>query len=135
MFDELAAFINALGPVRWCDMSSLSRLNFLWKLDNATLRLRVLGRRTDIELPPTVAEVIFDAPNNAGEWLWGEGGSVRGRLKPGVAMSVANHADRKFHIERAITPSPAALGEPPRSSMRFHLRRFATEARDRFLSL
>ena len=135
VFDELAAFINALGPVRWCDMSSLSRLNFLWKLDNATLRLRVLGRRTDIELPPTVAEVIFDAPNNAGEWLWGEGGSVRGRLKPGVAMSVANHADRKFHIERALTPSPAALGEPPRSSMRFHLRRFATEARDRFLSL
>ncbi|MDB5999979.1 MAG: hypothetical protein JWP52_1678 [Rhizobacter sp.] len=133
-FDELADFINALGPVRWGNAAMLARLSHQTRIDGNTVHVRVRGQRADVRLPPEATQMRLDAVADGGAWLWGDGVRWHGAVWPGQTVSLADMSARQLCLQR-VRSVPSTSPDLHRSpAMSLVLRRFATEARDRLLS-
>jgi hypothetical protein len=126
--DSLARTINAIGPVRWGDLTALSRLNYQTRIDASVLRVRPLGTKLVIRVPEGAAEVAIET----GAHVWRTSSAARARrAADGTSIVLPVPDSREITIERAAHPPPTIGARPRPTRFRHVLRRALTEARDR----
>jgi len=135
-FDEYARFINGLGNVFWSSMTDLSRLNYQWRIEGTTCRVKPLGRNIAFELPNEATEIIIESPGAFGNCTW-QAASADGfkrKIIPGEHLFLLEEMGSKILIEReAAPPSPCVKASLEPTGAPLILRRLLTEARDRLL--
>ena len=62
LLDQLACFINSLGSVCWSNLTGLGRMNYVWRMDGSTLKLRPLGRKLTVHLPKGAETLVLQNP-------------------------------------------------------------------------
>lgn len=134
LLDDLAAFINGLGTVRWCNLSGLGWLNVQSHVEGGTARLRPFGRKVRWEVPKEVSSIILELPpRGAGltRWKIRHQNGASEVLTAGQTLSLAPKCEGFISAE--VLPAETALPETtaPRPTVAKVLRRLLTESRDR----
>lgn len=136
IFDEYAKFINGLGNVFWSNMTDLSRLNYLWRTEGTTCRIKPLGRKIVFQLPSEATEVIIESPTAIGDAAWQAvfaDGHVY-KIMSGERFLLTEVMGCEISMECNSVPQPllrtAAFKPTPAKLI---LRRLLTETRDRLL--
>lgn len=131
LLDQLARFVNGIGPVQWLNMEQLSRANYQWRMAGSTCQLRVLGRRVSFTLPSAATVLSLDplSLSATAQWRVTEPGGKNHLLQVGETLPLAGGS--KVEIE--IVEPAKNLGVIPvrRSPVKAVLRRVLTEVRDR----
>src|SRR5262249_10520331 len=70
LMDQLASFINGLGAVAWGNLTDLSRANYCRRVEGDTLRVRPLGWKVAVQLPPGTNRLIVESPTAAAGDGW-----------------------------------------------------------------
>ena len=63
LLEEWSGRINSLGEARWMSLGRISRTNVIKRREGTTLRLRLLSRRADIDVPDGVDELLLELPD------------------------------------------------------------------------
>jgi hypothetical protein len=138
VFDEYARFINGLGNVIWSSMTDLSRLNYLWRMEGTTCRVKPLGRNIAFELPNEATEIIIESLGAFDKCTW-QATSTDGfkrNIILGEHLLLLEEMGSKILFEReAAPPSRCVKANLKPTGASLILRRLLTEARDRFLML
>jgi len=136
VFNEYAKFINGLGNVIWSNMTDLSRLNYLWRMEGTKCRVKPLGRSISLVRPSEATEVIIESPNGIDDCEWQVAtvdGFVR-KIMPNEHLVLSGEMGSKIFIERhAVPQSPSVTAENKPTGATLILRRLLTEVRDRLL--
>jgi len=135
-FDEYARFINGLGNVFWSNMTDLSRLNYLWRLEGTTCRVKPLGKNIAFELPVEATEIIIETPGAIDDYAWraSSADGFKRKIIPGERLLLLEGMGSNMLIEReAPPPSPYLKTSVKPTGAPLILRRLLTEARDRLL--
>lgn len=136
LLDQLARFVNSLGSVCWSNLTGLSRMNYLWRMDGSTLRLRPLGRKLTVHLPGGAETLVMQNPSHFdfGSWqIFREGGAPV-EVRPSEIMSLGGMTNGAISVE-PLTPLAVSAGNPSKlPPVTALFRRLITEGRDRFLS-
>lgn len=131
LLDQLARFVNGIGPVQWLNMEQLSRANYQWRMAGPTCQFRALGRRMTFTLPPAATELCLD-PLSLGataQWRVTEPGGKNHLLQAGDALSLAGGTKLELEIvEPAKHRGPIPVRRSPVKAV---VRRVLTEVRDR----
>lgn len=134
VLDVYARFINGMGTVCWSRMTTLSRMNYLWRMDGTTCRVKPFGRNIAFEVPNEATAVIIEKPNPIDDCTWKVAladGSVQQIMTGEYPLSPAE-VGRVVCIERCVEPQPPPVAAGVRStSAALILRRLLTEVRDR----
>ncbi len=135
LMDHLARFINGLGPVTWGNMNELSRINYFRRAQGEALKIKPLGRKVSVQLPPGVRRLIIENPlPRAWEsWKVSNGSGPSWKARPGETLAFSDKAGGPFLVEtdsRPVMPQLISLRRSPTALVR----RLATEARDRLRS-
>jgi hypothetical protein len=133
LMDHLARFINGLGAVTWGNLTELSRSNYFRRREGDTLKIKPLGRKVVVQLPPGVRRLVVanPLPRTWESWKITNGTGTGWKARPGETVVFAEHASPALLIE---TESRRPVSPPvisPRRSPLALARRLATEARDR----
>lgn len=134
---EIARFINAMGTVLWADMQTLSRLNYQWRLEGATLVVTTMANRLHVELPSEAHDVMIESPvEDTGPAAWHAGFGAQ-EMSPVDTLArivvQSDHGPLVLVRHPATASARRAASRFPRPSVRFMVRRLLTEARDRML--
>ncbi len=136
VLDELARFINTLGPVAWGNLKQISRSHFAKKFEGRVLRIRMHSRRIELTVPEGIDQVVVEprsdeeaAERRIVQRRDSEGGDW---LSRGVGEPLPAIPGKRMEIADAVTVGETA---PPwgRSSYRLWplVRRWMAEGRDR----
>lgn len=132
VLDHLAGLINGMGRVKWSNLTGLSRLNYLWRMEGTCFRLKLLGSAATFEVPAEATTVVLDAPADE---LWQAStadGSTR-ELAPGGSLSVPEGKQRWVTIRRKFASRRPRETVGAGGTVKGMVRRLLTEARDRLL--
>ena len=99
VWDRIASELNSLGPVCWCDLSQMVRLNYLTRRDGETLHLRMYSRTIDAVVPDGVTSLMVEPG-------W-EDGAVAERI-----CVVRSSAGKDRKIEKASTEAGLLVVSP-----------------------
>jgi hypothetical protein len=133
LFDEYARFINGLGEVSWLDMTGLSRLNYIWRMEGSCCRITPLGKYINFEAPRGTDQIMLDGPGAEGVWQAASAGWAK-EITPGRPLVLPMHRDSALFFSRAASPvSPFVTASMKPTGAALMLRRFLTETRDRLL--
>jgi hypothetical protein len=133
LLDELARFVNALGSVKWLNMTDIVRSNYQWRTQGDLCRLKPLGRRVIYSVPAEVGRLQVDTTGSSSEaWqIVGVNGLI---LKPSIGEVVGLETGTNVSLEVVSKQSTRIKTHPiPGSSLSF-IRRLLTEGRDRLQS-
>jgi hypothetical protein len=136
VLDHAARVINGLGAVSWSNLTGLSRLNYLWRMDGSTLRLRPLGRKLTVRLPRGAETLVLQNPPHFswGSWQVSKEDGAPVIVCPSEILSLEGTTNGSISVE-ALTPRDFSAGNPSKlPSATALFRRLLTEGRDRFLS-
>jgi len=137
VFDEYARFINSLGNVYWSNMSDLSRLSYLWRIDGDSCRIKPLGRNLVLKLPEEAKNIIIEPiaeTHRFSDWqaVFGDGSVHRIRADEPFSLQASISNGISIKCSASPPPEPDTKSDyPVRPSLL--LRRLLTEARDRLL--
>jgi hypothetical protein len=135
LMGELAQFINSLGQVRWGDMTSIARSNFLVRHEGDVLRVRPYSRRFQVAVPAGMSGISVEP--SAGAFL-GENVKITASAQPkpiylgppGSTVPVKAGDVLEINMERKDAVDFASV--PDRGLKSWALtRRLLTEGRDR----
>ena len=135
--EELADYVNGLGPVAWSNLSDVASSRYAWRREGSTLRIRASSRHIVASLPDWVDAVVVERPwvaDGAGEVLrWSAPGQVPSVQQcGGVSASLPIAGGRSVEIvSPAANPVDPMRVAPPRASPWPMMRRMLAEARDR----
>ncbi len=136
LLDELAHFINGLGPVIWSNMTNISRRNYVSRTEGNTIRIAPLASKLMVHLAEEHAALLIEDPlphREGNTWRISSNGAQM-IARSGETIPIARRFQEPILIEVAPAPT-AADGTPPASlSTTAVLRRFLTETRDRLLT-
>ena len=134
IFDEYAQFINGLGNVLWSNMTDLSRLNYLWRLEGKICYIKPLGRKIVFQLPIETSEIILEyfGAIKDDTWRLVTTDQREYKIKPGVPFFLTEAMSRKIYIVRNELSQPLSLITVA-TPTKLIFRRLLTEARDRLL--
>jgi hypothetical protein len=138
VLDGIAKFINGMGNVLWLNMTNLSRLNYLWRMEGGTYRVKPLGRKIVIQLPGETTKVMIEGFSTTDEGVWRtySADGFYSKIKTGEQFRLPDSVSRKIFIERAeLQELDLAIVKPNATSAWLILRRLLTEARDRLSCL
>ena len=130
-----AQFINSIGEVRWMDMKSISELNYISRVTDSLLEVRMESRRIRINLPHGVTQLAVRRP-----WLRSNAGEELVLQRAGEsAMKFGDYSGEPLRVSggewivRAVPAHPANLRHVafPQASFQAIIRRQLCEARDR----
>ncbi len=137
LMDQLAGFINGLGPVQWLNMADLSRANYRSWTEGGIMRLQPFGRRLLIKIPEGVTQLAVEAVGGQSSGKWrvsnmdgsviqsGDGDVIC--LPPGI---------REQLVWEKVSDIPSAADQiSTRPALGALARRLATECRDRVKAL
>jgi hypothetical protein len=132
---DLAQFTNSLGQVQWCDVSSISRSNFLVRQDGDLLRVRPYSQRFQVDLPAGMTGISVEPPEGAfpGVNLKINASSRSKPIfsgPPGGAVAVPAGSVLDITLERGDMIDPDSIPDRGLSLFAF-ARRQLTEGRDR----
>ena len=101
LLDDLARFINSLGPVLWSNMTELSRANYLWRMDQCILRLMPFGRKLKVDCPKGVNSLSVEGPlaETIPDWQAAVNGAPANRFRAGNRALLPKGADGVIHVE------------------------------------
>ena len=100
--------INGLGPVRWCSAETISRSNYMQRLEGSTLRVRSFSRLATLDIPRGVTHARVELARTAGA----EGSTVKLGGASGVLTALAGTLASD---ELAVEPGPTELVITPPS--------------------
>ena len=133
ILDTLAHWINGLGSVRWANMTTLSRMNYMWRIDGKTMRIRPMGTKLAISVKQGVDQIVVEEPQ---QYAWG-GWCVAGvgdeLLSTRSGEPIPAHKRQDETITMKALTDPLVSDEPigTRLPAWAFLRRLLTEGRDR----
>ena len=135
-FDELAAFINGMGDVHWSDTAGLARLNFTWRLNAGTCRLKPLGLNI-LFLPPAGATelIIDDLDDEKVPWQAVLPNGTVHSLMAGEPLPLFRSNGSPVPLSRKRLRWTEPMSKPLRPNPALVVRRLLTEARDRLLAV
>jgi len=132
LLDDLAEFINSLGPVTWSNMTDISRMNYQWRLEGDMFKVKPLGRKLVLQVPDEASQLVIEAGIQTDWDITGLSGNVV-KARIGETVSLPKNANRKILIT-AQSPLPVwsqiGAGRTPVIAI---ARRLLTEGRDRLL--
>jgi hypothetical protein len=136
LMDDLARFINQLGPVVWGNMEELARRNCAWRQEGDGLRISPFGTGCSVNLPAGVKQLSIHPPDGSGwrRWRIARGSNAPLELEAGESIALPPTFQGMVSID-APPPESRAGGVSTRRDLIPLLRRLATEARDRLRSL
>jgi len=135
LLDQLAEFINSLGSVSWTNMSDLSRMNYQWRLEGNTFRVKPLGRKAAVQLPAGATRLVVESPANCAwdGWRTSDAALPASRVSASGESPILVIPERAVLIEAATRfPIPIETGSI-RTPVAALVRRCLTEVRDRFV--
>jgi hypothetical protein len=135
LLDHLAGFINGLGSISWSNMTDLSRMNYRWRLEGDTLRVKLLGRKANVQLQADARRLILESPFGCAldRWQISSAASPPLEAPAGEPVSLSVVSDQAVLLE-TTTPLPVPpKNDSNRIPFRAFIRRCLTEGRDRFL--
>ncbi|EGW20751.1 hypothetical protein [Methylobacter tundripaludum] len=137
VFDEYARFINGLGNVFWSNMTDLSRLSYLWRMEGTTCLVKPLGRSIAFELPNEATKIVIESPESIDNCTWQttSADGFQRKIMSGEHLLLLKEMGSKILIERAPPSSPCVKASLKPTGVPLILRRLLTEARDRLLVL
>jgi hypothetical protein len=141
LLNNAANSINSLGKVIWSDMASLSRSNYLTKMENGTLMVKMLSRRIVLPVDKGAREVVVERPwistdGKSESLIFREGDRVRisgafGRQSAAIPLS----GGRVELISQSADAVDYREVESPRFQVWSRARRVLSETRDRMAPL
>jgi hypothetical protein len=135
LLDHLAGFINRLGPVSWSNMTGLSRMNYQWRMDGRTCRVRPLGGKIKFRIPDQAVQLIIEDAGggfDAGWQIIGLNNAVQ-IVRAGECISLTDTLGGEISMVAIQTPAAPQLNGISRMREAALFRRLLTEGRDRFL--
>ena len=111
---DIAAAINGLGAVRWCNLTELCRSNYQTRREGDTLLVRMFARQVTLPPPePDVRRLVVVRP-------WLESGESHEEPLFCQQGDQLRHAGTNARVSREIPlggPLPIALHAPPRATL------------------
>jgi hypothetical protein len=138
MLDELAAFVNSFGTVRWVDMKRICRSHYARRFDGSTMSIRMYTKRIDVLVPDDVNRIRVDRSQAETEMsdqiVWRTFGDDANWWHLGLDQSIPVSKNRRIEISYVTTiPSFVDAKTLRKPDIWPILRRQLTEARDRML--
>ena len=59
LLDDLAEFINSLGHVTWSNMTDISRMNYQWRLEGDTFKVKPLAGNL-LQVPDEASQLVIE---------------------------------------------------------------------------
>lgn len=134
LLDELAGFVNGLGPVNWTKLSSLMRMSFTYRHEGQICYLTPLAPWVDFEVPATAQHLVITSPpwmKDGGCRINFAGGSVR--VCAGESWSLVGREGTRIQVVHETAATPVKPLKAARTPTSLIMRRLLTEGRDRFL--
>ena len=135
LLDGFARTINGLGNVIWSSMIDISRLNYSWRMDGNTLRVKPLGRRLNVRVPEEAKTLLIECVTGQNRDVWrafaANGSPLEIRSEESVPLLVAG--ERSLTLEMVPPPTVACEGNGDALQVMPFLRRLLTEGRDRVI--
>jgi hypothetical protein len=137
LLDDLAGFINSLGTVAWLDTAGLAQINYRWWIQNGLLKLQPLGSRVCVKIPSGTKSFVVDSGGQAGweKWRATLAGAPPRSVEAGTPVNLSGEVHEELMLEVPTQPSVQLDEISNRRELRPFVRRLATEARDRLVSL
>lgn len=132
LLDDLAEFINRLGPVTWSNLTSLSRMNYQWRMEGDTFRAKPFGRKLVLKIPDEASQLVVEAGIQTDWDISGLNGDVI-KARVGEPVSLLAVANREILIATPSSPIVRFRNERSRMPVIAFARRLLTEGRDRLL--
>lgn len=135
VLDRLARIINGLGNVIWSNMTDISRLNYSWRMDGSTLRIKPRGRTLNVHVPAEAETLLVESMAGQEGNVWrafeANGSSIQIRCEETAPLLVKR--ERSLTLETVVTPT--AIFEENGEGLRVAplVRRLLTEGRDRLV--
>jgi hypothetical protein len=138
MLADLAEFINSLGTVHWQNMREISRSHYAQKMEGRVLRVRMLTKHIEIEVPEGVSQILVERPwlngANVLPFTWRRSGQVQDWTIHHPEEPISVQSCQRIEI---IAEPPIELFVDTKRLGNYQLwpvvRRQLTEARDRLL--
>lgn len=142
-FERAAGIVNSLGYVEWKDMGEIAQSNYVSRQIGSRLAVRAYSNRIRVAVPNGVTEIAVEVPSFGQLSATGQFEIGQDMLSPAerndgawrtsfsVPVDQPEIQIRWRHNDRL---DPAQVEAPP-TPLSFLIRRFATEARDRFQPL
>jgi hypothetical protein len=131
---EAVEEVNGLGPTNWCSLSEIAATSFETRRDGSRLAVRLLTRRTQIEIPAEINELTVELPavgiDPDRQILLIDGKEAN----PGEPLTVEPGSSLKITLSPVDAIDPAAVSAPRRRPLAV-ARRLASEGRDRLQPL
>jgi hypothetical protein len=134
LFDGLAGFINALGPMHWSNMSELCQTYYQWCLDRNTFKVIPWSNRVIVSIPDVATAMVVEGrPNEAlRRWIVSVGDGSSFETISGVAFGIDSRWKHSISIRAVVDPAPLVASYPSGCAWAL-TRRILTEVRDRVL--
>jgi hypothetical protein len=135
LLDHLAGFINRLGPVSWPNMTGLCRMNYQWRMDGRTCRVKPLGGKITVRVPDQAVQLVIEDTEggfDAGWQITGLNNAVQ-TVRAGECISLTDTLRGEISMAAIHAPAAPQLNGVNRMGEAALFRRLLTEGRDRFL--
>jgi len=141
LLEQLAGFINRLGPVRWMKQHEIARSNYLQSQSGDTLRVCAFSRRVELNIPEGAQQLMLDSPWRRADGdletvvVKGSGESASLSANgPSVEIPVAGRERVELQQSSSRQIDYRTMSSPPRRIWPV-LRRVLSEGRDRLQPL
>jgi hypothetical protein len=134
LLDNLAEFINQLGPVTWSRMTDLCRMNHQWRMEGSTCRVKPLGRRIVFRIPEPATRLVIEDGFRTDWQISGMNGNVT-MVRAGENIALSERSRGEISIVAAPAATVPSTNGTHRTTAPVFLRRLLTEGRDRLLPL
>ena len=134
LLDNLAEFINQLGPVTWSRMTDLCRMNHQWRMEGSTCRVKPLGRKIVFRIPEPATRLVIEDGFRTDWQISGMNGNVT-MVRAGEIIALSERSRGEISIVAAPAATVPSTNGTHRTPAPVFLRRLLTEGRDRLLPL
>ena len=134
----MVAEVDALTHPRWCSLQEIARAGYETRREGSLLRVRMLARRADVEVPEGVEALAVELPPAHGaperERLMVAGAAAGALVEDAAPVAVQGGTTVALGLRHVDAVDPESVA-PPRLRAATLARRVVGESRDRALPL
>ncbi len=135
VLENFAGIVNGLGDVVWSGMTGLSRLNYSWRMDGSTMRVKPIGRILNVHVPEEAETLLIESVpgQNADAWNVAKANEVAVKVRCEEDLPLSVPTKRSITLEM-VAPSLAVCERNGQAlPITPFVRRLLTEGRDRLV--